>query len=297
MGIDSLLLLLKDPETRYKVIDVAILFLADLVELGVSKEAKVGERITQILLQDYHKIKYGNLRLQSKETERVLEEIWDLKVDRKKREKLMSKQELKEKKVLVKKLKKEGNEKFWLGKFEKAMKKYSEALDLCPLKARKERIVLHSNRAQCHLVLKDPELAIRDTTRAICLSSEVSPHGKSLWRRSQAYDMKGLAKESLMDCLLFVKGRIKSKNNRDVRIPYYAARMINKQMNATWLFAPASSTTYEEGEDKVSKLSSHYDVDNGIIKFMSFNLKPRKWSSLLPLFFTKHRLIRLDNFF
>lgn len=262
MAIDCLLLILKDPETRYRVIDVAVLFLVDLVELRSNgARQRVGETITQTLLQDYHKIKYGGLRLKSIDAEKALEEIWDFKVDRKKREKLMSEREIRERKLSVTQIKKEGNLHFLSGEIEKAVMKYSEALDLCPLKMRKERVVLHSNRAQCYLLLKNLELAISDTTRALCLSSETSPHVKSLWRRSQAYDMKGLAKESLMDCLLFVKGRIKSEKAKRARIPYYAARMINKQMEATWIFAPSRSRMYNADGDKVQKSNDQYEVD------------------------------------
>lgn len=230
MAIDCLLLLLKDPETRIKVVEVSVVFLVDLVEL---RRPKLGDRITQMLLQDYHKIKYGDLRLGSEKAERALEEIWDLKVERKKREKLMSEQEMRERKSMVGDLKKQGNLSFWAGNIDKAVIEYTEALDLCPLKMRRERVVVYSNRAQCYLLLKNPEAAISDTTRALCLSSGAERvHGKSLWRRSQAYEMKGLARESLMDCLAFVNGKRKGGG----RIPYYAARMISKQMSATWMY-------------------------------------------------------------
>ncbi|XP_057956105.1 uncharacterized protein LOC131149543 [Malania oleifera] len=245
MAIDSLLLLLKDPETRYKVLDFAVLYLADLVELrniGRGRaRIKVGEAITQTLLSDYCKIKYGNLNLKSKKAEKTLEEVWDLKVERRKREKMMSEKEVTERKKMASVMKKEGNEMFWRGDIKEAAMKYSKALNLCPLKVRRERAVLHSNRAQCHLLLRDPESAISDATRALCLSN-VNSRGKSLWRRSQAYDMKGLAKESLMDCLMFVNGRMRGlEQTRGVRIPYYATLTINKQMNATWIFAAAES--------------------------------------------------------
>ncbi|KAJ0040578.1 hypothetical protein Pint_27947 [Pistacia integerrima] len=257
LAIDCLLLLLKDPVTRYQVIDSVALFLVDLVELKTLRRGQiVGEAITQTLLQDYHKIKYGNLKLKSKKAERAVEEVWDLKVEKRKKEKLMPEQELKEKQLLVGKLKQEGNEEFWSGHIEKAAKKYTEALDLCTvLKMRKERVVLYSNRAQCYLLLKKAEAAISDTTRAICLSSEVRSHSKSLWRRSQAYDMKGLAKESLVDCLTFISSRMKSKHpkTKPVKIPYYAAHMINKQMNATCPFNGANSKTYNRHKEKVEQ--------------------------------------------
>ncbi|KAF5738243.1 ARM-repeat/Tetratricopeptide repeat-like protein [Tripterygium wilfordii] len=244
MAIDCLLLLLKDTDTRFKVIDDAASSLADLTELQVlARRNRVGETITQTLLQDYHKIKYGNLKLESKRAENALKGVWDLKVERRKREKLMSEQELKQRKVDSRTLKRQGNQKFWSGHVAKAVIKYSKALAVCPLRLIKERIVLYSNRAQCYLLLNNPDSAISDTTRALCLSSATSiPHSKSLWRRSQAYDMKGLAKESLIDCFMFINGRMKAEDTKHVSIiPNYAARMMKKQMDATWIFAVAKS--------------------------------------------------------
>ncbi|OMO56542.1 hypothetical protein CCACVL1_26473 [Corchorus capsularis] len=273
MAIDCLLLLLKDPETRYKVIDIAAMSLVDLVELkSLGEKEKVGERITQTLLQDYYKIKYGFLKLKSKKAEKALDELWELKVENIKRDKLMSEQDMKDRQVFIGKLKKQGNQKFWSGKIEKACKIYSKALDLCPLNMRKERIVLHSNRAQCYLLLKFPAGAISDTTRALCLSSPLSPHSKSLWRRSQAYDMKGLAKESLMDCLMFINSRMKSSDEeikKRVRVPYYAARMINKQMNATWIFANAKSKFCSKKEERlIDESKGKYQLQEMLLRLM-----------------------------
>lgn len=241
MAIESLLLILKDTNTRYKVIDYAVFYLKDLVEISSIKgRLKIGEIITQVLLQDYGKIKCGKLKL-SEKTERVLEEIWDFKVEKRKKERLMSEKEIKERKYLATQMKKEGNELFRGGDIESGLLKYTKALEFCPSKYRKERIVLYSNRAQCYLLLKNPENVISDTTRAICLSCKNSknPHSKSLWRRSQAYDMIGLAKESLMDCLLFIhcKKNSKFKGRNGFNVPYYAARLISKQIRATWLFS------------------------------------------------------------
>lgn len=239
MGIDCLLLLIKDPDTRLKVLETAAIFLADLVELRtLGGKRKVGQAIAQALLLGYRdsKFKYKRGKVQ-KGVEGVLEKVWDLMVERRKREKSMTKEEVKEKMIMAELRKKQGNEKFWSGDIEEAALKYSEALALCPLKMRKERIVLYSNRAQCHLLMRDPNATIGDATRALSLSDPANSHKKSLWRRSQAYDMKGLAKESLMDCVMFVNGWFVMKERKHVKVPYYAARMINKQMNATWLFA------------------------------------------------------------
>ncbi|EEF37461.1 uncharacterized protein LOC8285630 [Ricinus communis] len=286
MAIDSLLSLLKDSDTRHKVIEIAALFLADLVEHNSLNERKkvIGEAITQALLQDYHKIKYGFIKLKSKRTEDALKEIWELKVERRKREEIVSEQELKEKTHLARLLKQEGNKKFWSGYIEKAVMKYTKALDLCPLRMRKERIVLYSNRAQGYLLLRNPDSAISDTTRALCLSSAGSPHSRSLWRRSQAYDMKGMAKESLMDCLMFINGRKKSKQSKNVKmIPSYAARMINKQVNATWLFADAKSKN--KVEEKVDKSNGGEDAmmmdmkeKKGMPTILEESLAEREWS-------------------
>ncbi|MED6192214.1 hypothetical protein PIB30_008090 [Stylosanthes scabra] len=257
LAIEILLQLLKDPLTRYKVMDIVAPVLVDLVELN-----SLGQIITQTLLQDYYKIKFcRSLNLKSESTKRTLEELWDLKVDRMKRESLMSEQEIREKEAMASALKQEGNNEFWLGDIEKAKKKYSEALDLCPLKRKKERVVLHSNRAQCHLVVGDAESAVSDASRALCLSNNGNGngtatclHGKSLWRRAQAYDMKGLSKESLMDCLVFISNRFDDEDRKrnkgfKFKIPYYVARMVNKQMNATWLFA-SSEKSRHCGRDK-----------------------------------------------
>ncbi|KAK4367804.1 hypothetical protein RND71_011596 [Anisodus tanguticus] len=252
MAIESLLLLLKDPNTRNIVINIAAPFLSDLVELRTIKgRRKIGDVITQLLLQDYAKIKYGQLGFDEKGSQKAIEEIWDLKVEKRKRDKITSEQEVKETELLVSILKREGNKKFWSSEIEAAVKKYTKALDLCPLRLRKERIVLYSNRAQCHLILGQAELAISDTTRALCLSGEMRPHIKSLWRRSQAYDMKGLTRLSLMDCLMFINERSKlnGKSSSRRKIPYYAMRMLNKQMTATWIFAAATKSMADDIDD------------------------------------------------
>ncbi|KDP41650.1 hypothetical protein JCGZ_16057 [Jatropha curcas] len=258
IGIDCLLLLLKDEETRYKVIETVTLFLADLVELrNLGDRLNVGKAITKALLLDY---KQSKLKIKNKEVQNVLEQIWDLKAVRRKREKLiLSEDKIEERRVLVDLIRQQGNHMFWLGDIEEALAKYSEALDICPLKLRKERMVLYSNRAQCHLLLRGADAAISDSTRALCLSMPANSHSKSLWRRSQAYDMKGLAKESLMDSLMFLNGCINSETGKRVKIPYYAARMISKQMDATWLFAGAKSKQSSKvGQVQELEVNSNY---------------------------------------
>ncbi|XP_048493697.1 uncharacterized protein LOC104902916 [Beta vulgaris subsp. vulgaris] len=238
IGIECLLLLLKDTDTRYNVIDIAICCLVDLVELKSLRSSNgrstIGQEIINsiLLLDSIHDTK---LKLMTDNTRASIEEV-KLVIERRKREKLMSEENMEERKVLVNLTKQQGNRCFWSGHIQEAIIKYSEGLEFCPLKLRKQRTVLLSNRAQCHLVLKDPDSAIRDTTKALCLTTPPNSHSKSLWRRSQAYDMKGLAKESLMDCIMFLNFCTKTNSKEYVKIPYHAACMINKQMRATWLF-------------------------------------------------------------
>ncbi|PON91068.1 Clathrin, heavy chain [Trema orientale] len=262
MGIDCLLLLLKDLETRYKVIDIALLFLVDLVELrDLGDRTNLGEEITKALLLDYSKEKKLMKFNISSKVQKAFEDLWDWKVERRRKEKLISEEKLEERRVLVGLIKQQANRLYCLGEIEEATRKYSEALALCPIRLGKERMVLYSNRAQCQLLLKDPDSAIRDSTRALCLSTPANSHGKSLWRRSQAYDMKGLAKESLMDCIMFINGCIKSDpevTKRSVKIPYYAARMISKQMEATWLFAMSRSKSHGDQDESTGNDEGPY---------------------------------------
>lgn len=235
-ALDTLLLLLKDSNVRYRVIDVLGHCLVDLAEDKV-----VGDRVAQIVLQDYHKIKYSGLKMNNEEAHRGIENLWEIKVERKKKEKLMSETELEERRKMVKSLKKQGKKKFSMGFVKEAMEIYTVGIELCPLDMIRDRVVLFSNRAQCYLLLKQAEYAISDATRALCLSGADDPHGKSLWRRSQAYDLKGSARESLMDCLAFVDERFKRSNTK--RLPYYATQMIRKQMRATCVFSGVDSKT------------------------------------------------------
>lgn len=297
-SIKILLSLLQDPNTRHKTLQISAPFLVDLVELRANRaRSKLGNQIAELLLQDYAKTKvekseslsHRNLPLyyligpEGQGISPFLDEAWELKVGRRKRDDLMSGRELKQRRVMVSLLKKEGNQTFWAGKVAEAAVIYKKALDLCPLKLRKERIVLHSNRAQCFLIQGEAESAISDTTRALCLSGQANPHLKSLWRRSQAFDMKGMGRESLMDCMAFINACSKAKGRRGMKIPYYAIRMLNKQMNATWIFAAAAAkidddetqravVLLENGETKEKKKKKFLDgkmeklIGNGMHK-------------------------------
>ncbi|XP_071733303.1 uncharacterized protein [Rutidosis leptorrhynchoides] len=240
MGIDCLLLLLHDKNTRYKILEIACFYLVDLVELHkLGERSKLGQKITKALLIDF---KNGKSRIKnSPEVDRILKEIWASKVDKNRRERFISAEKLEEKRVLVSLIKQQANHSFWLGEIDIAITKYTEGLQFCPIKLRKERIVLYSNRAQCYLLLNDHDAAISDTTRALSISKPANSHAKSLWRRSQAYYMKGLAKESLMDCLMFINSFVSSSKKKHAKIPYYAVHMIKKLMDSTWFFASAKS--------------------------------------------------------
>lgn len=156
----------------------------------------------------------------------------------------MPKEDLHIKQAAALVVKLEGNSLFSSGNISGAASKYSEALALCPMRSKKERVVLYSNRAQCHLLLQQPLAAISDATRALCLHNPLNRHAKSLWRRAQAYDMLGLAKESLLDAILFINECSQSSDPdlslRQNKVPDYAERLVKKQMRAAWLFREAA---------------------------------------------------------
>ncbi|WCJ35521.1 ARM-repeat/Tetratricopeptide repeat (TPR)-like protein [Euphorbia peplus] len=268
VGIDCLILLLKDEETRYKVIEIATFFLADLVELTkLGNRNNVGETITKALLLD---IRNTKLKIKNKQMLKMLQDLWDFQLRRKREKLIFSTEKVEEKKILVGLIKQQGKHMFMLGEIEEAIKKYSEALDVCPLRLRNERIILYGIRAECYLMLGDSDGAISDSTRGLCLSIPANSHSKSLWRRAQAYDMIGLAKESLMDCIMFLHCCIKSETS--VKIPYAAARMISKQMDATWIFADAKL--------KASKLVDQ-DLDGDYEESQQYEemMKPKSFRS------------------
>ena len=184
----------------------------------------------------------GRNTISNRERE-LIEELLDSK-QRLKWEKNMPKEDLHIKQAAALVVKLEGNSLFSSGNIAGAASKYSEALSLCPMRSKKERVVLYSNRAQCYLLLQQPLAAISDATHAVCLHNPPNCHAKSLWRRAQAYDMLGLAKESLLDAILFIN-ECSQTNDPDLslrqnKVPDYAERLVKKQMRAAWLFREAA---------------------------------------------------------
>ncbi|CAL5428808.1 unnamed protein product [Camellia sinensis] len=241
MAIDCLLWLLQDPISCHKVIDKAVPALVDLAEIStLGDNKKVGDSIVNVLQECIQGTGHNSL---SSHTKEQIEEILHSR-QRLKWEKNIPKEDLHIKQAASLVVKLEGNSLFSSGNISGAASKYSEALTLCPMRSKKERVVLYSNRAQCHLLLQQPLAAISDATRALCLHNPVNRHAKSLWRRAQAYDMLGLAKESLLDAILFINECSQSADPdlslRQNKVPDYAERLVKKQMRAAWLFREAA---------------------------------------------------------
>ncbi|KAE8722391.1 Tetratricopeptide repeat-like superfamily protein isoform 1 [Hibiscus syriacus] len=154
----------KHPKTRYQVIETAASSLVDLAEL-----ASLGEAITQALLQDYCKIKYGILKLKSKEAEKTLEGLWELKVEKIKRDKLMSEQEVEERHVLIGGYEKTRQPEVLVWENRQSLQHIFKGLGIVSFK--------HEQREDCSLqqpstvssATENPAAAISDTTRAPCL--------------------------------------------------------------------------------------------------------------------------------
>ncbi|KAL0304630.1 UNVERIFIED_CONTAM: hypothetical protein Scaly_3016100 [Sesamum calycinum] len=243
MAIDCLIWLLQDPSTSHKVIDKAVPVLIDLAEVTtLGDHKKLGDSIINVLQECIQSPGTGCNSISSRTREQV-EELLSSR-ERLKWEKNMLKEDLHIKQAAALVVKLEGNSLFSSGDISGAALKYSEALALCPMRSKKERTVLYSNRAQCHLLLQQPLAAIGDTTHALCLHNPINRHAKSLWRRAQAYDMLGLAKESLLDAILYINECSQSTDpdlsSRQNKVPEYVERFVKKQMRAAWLFREAA---------------------------------------------------------
>ncbi|KAF0910818.1 hypothetical protein E2562_004785 [Oryza meyeriana var. granulata] len=268
MAIDCLLLLLDDRDTWHATADATAAGLVDLAELRhLGPRRRLGNAITAALLIDDDDLVHGReLGMEAKE---AIANLRELQVERKGRDDAMSRDELLKRRILAREKKRQGNDMFWHGEVEKAIDLYTEALELCPLSRRRERLVLHSNRAQCRLAWRDADAAVSDATRALSLArSAANAHARSLWRRAQAYDMKGMARESLLDCLAFAGAWLNRKDGTPAaarggnpKLPYCVARMISKQMSLTGLFSAVATN----GSHKVDRDDHmpHYGGDDG----------------------------------
>ncbi|KAL2503772.1 ARM-repeat/Tetratricopeptide repeat (TPR)-like protein [Abeliophyllum distichum] len=176
MAIDCLLWLLQDPSTCPKVIDKAIPALVDLAAISTPGDhKKLGDSIVNVLQECIQSQGAGRNSINSH-----AKEEW---------------------------LKLEGNSLFSSGDISGATSKYSEALALCPMRSKKERVVLYSNRAQCHLLLQKPWNSISDAMRAL-----------SIHNLSTDPDL----------------------SSRQNKVPDYADCLVKKQMRAAWLFKEAA---------------------------------------------------------
>lgn len=226
------------------MIDTALPTLLDLAEITtLGEHKKLGDSIVNVLQDSIQSPGIGRNSISSHAKEQV-EELLSSR-ERLKWEKSMPKEDLHIKQAAALVVKLEGNSLFSSGDISGAALKYSEALALCPVRSRKERIVLYSNRAQCNLLLQQPMAAISDATRALCLQNPVNLHAKSLWRRAQAYDMLGFAKESLLDAILYINECSQSNDpdlpSRQNKVPEYAERFVKKQIRNAWLFKEAAA--------------------------------------------------------
>lgn len=170
------------------MLDKAAVALVDLAELpSLGEHKRLGEVLTSVLLEDYISHPSPTVAAHvSTRTKQLLDEFAALR-KKTKWERTVPKEDLQIKQAAALVVKLEGNSKFSAGDISGAAAKYSEALSLCPVRAKKERVVLHSNRAQCHLLLHNAEGAISDTTRALSIHNPVNRHSRSLWRRAQVH--------------------------------------------------------------------------------------------------------------
>ncbi|KAJ1298224.1 hypothetical protein BS78_01G437500 [Paspalum vaginatum] len=265
MAVDCLLLLLEDPDTWHAVADATAPCLVDLVDLRhLGPRRRLGDTIATALLLDGDHVRDRELGMEAKN---AIASLRDLKA---REEATMPRDQLLKREILAKEKKRQGNDSFLHGEVDMAIDYYTEALELCPLSRRRERLVLHSNRAQCLLARREADAAVSDATRALALARPANAHARSLWRRAQAYDMKGMARESLLDCLAFAgawlddrrKHPRRAARGANSKLPYCVARMISKQMSVTGLFAGVAMNDTKVRSDDCMPRCSENDGDD-----------------------------------
>ncbi|XP_064603101.1 tetratricopeptide repeat protein 1-like [Liolophura sinensis] len=93
-------------------------------------------------------------------------------------------------------LKESGNNLFKEGEYAEAIKAYGKGLQLCPPSFAKDRSIMYSNRAACHMRSENFEEAIEDSTKAL----ELNPnYMKALLRRAELYEKTEKLDEALAD--------------------------------------------------------------------------------------------------
>ncbi|XP_074642442.1 tetratricopeptide repeat protein 1-like [Tubulanus polymorphus] len=150
--------------------------------------------------------------LQDSEQDSETEEDEDGLKELKLLEETLSEQEKEERKEKAQELKAHGNELFKDTQINEAKEEYTKALKLCPLCFKKERSVMYSNRAACHMRLENTDTAISDCSKAI----ELNPrYTKCVLRRAELYDKTDKLDEALKD---FEKVIELEPTNQTVRI-------------------------------------------------------------------------------
>ncbi|CAM1329741.1 TTC1 (predicted) [Pycnogonum litorale] len=124
------------------------------------------------------------------------DDIEDDDVFRLEMEEKLTEEEKEERRIESHALKSSGNDLYNEKKYEEAVKKYTQALLLCPLSYLKERSIMYSNRAACKINLDQQESAITDCTQAVKLNTNYT---KAFLRRAQLYEQTDKLDDALTD--------------------------------------------------------------------------------------------------
>jgi len=155
--------------------------------------------------------------------------------------------------ALAEKYKSEGNEFFKNNKFNEAMEKYTQAIDLKV--ETKNNAIYYSNRAFVNLKLENYGSTIQDANTAI----KIDPNFiKAYYRRASAYCFLRKYEEALKD-LLFLKTKIPDDKSLDEKIE--RTRKEKKRKNFFEAFSSegrGKATVTIEGLLKTYKISSDY---------------------------------------
>lgn len=89
-----------------------------------------------------------------------------------------------------------GNKYFKAGKFDQAIRCYTEAIDLCPEDNKTDLATYYQNRAAAYEQQKNYEQVLADATKAIELNKKYS---KAFMKRARAYEKLGKKEECLQD--------------------------------------------------------------------------------------------------